>query len=262
MALFISALAVCRAKLFFPPRHTQMVICVADRKKKRLVWKVWTKWWLCETLAKGRSGAPTVQRLILTWIINNTRPCQPSILIYVSYFHSLFKGKTCVVHCLTETSLSWILWAIFDFFRLNIRLMWASLVRNVLPRPSLEVSHSSLAAATPSAPSPPLGAGVRVPQVPHITPQLRPPVKPKASQHAASWPPVDAGRLNVTHIIIHHHGELGKEGRDGELVCERGGTRAGLICPGQLKSLQPPLWTYSTSPSLTRSPQRSLSSDG
>jgi len=73
---------------------------------------------------------------------------------------------------------------------------------------------------------------------------------------------VDAGRFNVTHIIIHHRGELGKEGGDGELVCERGGARAGLICPGQLKSLQPPLWTYSTSPTLTRSPQPSLSSDG
>lgn len=101
--------------------------------------------------------------------------------------------------------------------------MWASLVRSVLPGPSLEVSHSSLAAATPPTLSPPLGVGVRVPQVPHITPQLRPPVQPKARQHAASWPPVDAGRLNVTHIIIHHRGELGKEGRDGELVCERGG---------------------------------------
>lgn len=36
--------------------------------------------------------------------------------------------------------------------------------------------------------------------------------------------PVDAGRLNVTHIIIHHHGELGKEGRDRRAgVKERGG---------------------------------------
>lgn len=32
MALF--ALAGCRAKLFFPLRHTLMVICVADRKRK------------------------------------------------------------------------------------------------------------------------------------------------------------------------------------------------------------------------------------
>lgn len=53
-------------------------------------------------------------------------------------------------------------------------------------------------------------------------------------------PPVDAGRLNVTHIIIHHHGELGKEGRDRRAgVKERGG-QGRTSCPGQLKSLQPP----------------------
>lgn len=52
-----------------------------------------------------------------------------------------------------------------------------------------------------------------MPQVPHIALQLRPPVKPRAGRRAASRPPADAGRRNMTHIIIRHSGELGKEGR-------------------------------------------------
>lgn len=118
--------------------------------------------------------------------------------------------------------------------------------------PRCRCPYSSLAAShAPLPPSAPPGVGVRVPQMPHITPRLRPPVQSKASQHAARWPPVDAGRLNVTHIIVHHGGEPGKEGGDGELVWERGGPGPDslfFLCPGQLKSLQPPLWTYSTSP--------------
>jgi len=172
------------------------------------------------------------------------------------YFHlhqlfpRSFKGKDlsfCVVYCLMETSLSWIIWAIRDFKLISgfCEPAWCATCcpdpRWRCPIPAWQLQH-------PPPHSPPLGVGVRVPQVPHITPQLRPPVQPKTSQHAASWPPVDAGRLNVTHIIIHRSRELGKEGRDGELVCERRGARAGLLCPGQLKSLQPPLWTYSTSP--------------
>lgn len=62
---------------------------------------------------------------------------------------------------------------------------------NVLPGPSPEVSASQpwqLQIPTPPFLTPfgVIGGGVRVPQVPHITPQLRPPVQPKASQHAAS----------------------------------------------------------------------------
>lgn len=106
--------------------------------------------------------------------------------------------------------------------------------------------YSSLAASNP--PLARTGAGVRVPQVPHITPQLRPPVQPKASQHAASWPPVDAGRLNVTHIIIHHREELGRGRRGWRAGVRERGPGPDSFCPGQLKSLQPPLWTYSTSP--------------
>lgn len=49
----------------------------------------------------------------------------------------------------------------------------------------------------------------------------------------------------------------------GELVWKSVGGQGRTSCPGQLKSLQPPpLWTYSTSPTLTRRPRPSLSSDG
>lgn len=211
----------------------------------------------------------TVQRLILTWIKNSTRLCQPSIFTCISYIQGLVKGRDlsfcvhwrCIAlqrpHCHE-------LWAIRDFKLISglCEPAWCIM----LPGPSLEVSSFQLGSfkSTPP-PTPPLvvqGGGVRVPQVPHITPQLRPPVQPKANQHAASWPPVDAGRLNVTHIIIHYRGELGKEGRDGGAGVRGGGPGPDSLCPGQLKSLQPPLWTYSTSPTLTRSPRPSLSSDG
>lgn len=82
------------------------------------------------------------------------------------------------------------------------------------PGPSQEVSPFQPGSFTSFPPTPASKGKVRVPQVPHITPQLRPPVQPKASQHVASGPPVVAGRRNVTHIIIHHSGEMGKEGRD------------------------------------------------
>lgn len=51
-----------------------------------------------------------------------------------------------------------------------------------------------------------------MPQVPHIALRLRPPVKLSAGRRAASRPPADAGRRNMTHITIRHSGELGKEG--------------------------------------------------
>lgn len=65
----------------------------------------------------------------------------------------------------------------------------------------------------------------------------------QARMLAASWPPVDEGRLNVTHIIIRYCGELGKDGGGyGELAWEEegGGPGPDSFCPGQLKSLQPP----------------------
>lgn len=148
------------------------------------------------------------------------------------------------VYCLTETSLSWIVshsWFL-KWYQAYVSQPGSTCCPDPRRRFPLS-SHGSF--KSPSLPSSPpfgvIGGGVRVPQMPHITPQLRPPVQPKASQHAASWPPVDAGRLNVTHIIIHHRGELGKDGRGRGSWCERGGGPGpDSFCPGQLKSLQPP----------------------
>lgn len=48
-----------------------------------------------------------------------------------------------------------------------------------------------------------------MPQVPHIALQVPPPVKPRAGWRVASRPPADAGRRNMTHIII-YRGEGGQ----------------------------------------------------
>lgn len=74
-ALF--ALAGRRAKLLFP-RRKQTVIWVAVSEKL-----VWTKWWLCETLAKGRSGALTVERSILTWTKKKKTPGLVALLFHL-----------------------------------------------------------------------------------------------------------------------------------------------------------------------------------
>ena len=210
------------------------MICVADRGK--LAWKVWTKWWLCEALARGRSGALTVQRSILTWI-HKQHQALSAFLFSFSCFRGLAEGRdfSSCVHwrCIALRKTSFVM-NYEPFVILNVisglrEPAWL----NLLPRPSLEASSFPAWQLQILPPSPLRGfGGVRVPQVPHITPQLRPPVQP--SQHAASWPPVDAGRLNVTHIIIHHRGELGKEGRDwgGAGVREEGGQGRTLFVQG------------------------------
>lgn len=169
------------------------------------------------TLANMRHGAPTFQRSIISQAVNNTR--LPTLGFHL-HLQDILKGNLILmcalkVHCLT------------DFFQHSIRLMWASLVQCA--------PHAHWRCINPSwqlHPHPLVWGKVRVPQVPHFTPQLRPRFQPKASQYAASWPPVDAGRHNVTHIIIHHCGELGKEGRDGELVVRGAGGQGRTLVQG------------------------------
>ncbi|RVE56692.1 hypothetical protein OJAV_G00223690 [Oryzias javanicus] len=99
------------------------------------------------------------------------------------------------------------------------------------PPPQLTRSAplSSLAAQPPA---PPGGLCLKVPHITPFSSDLLSSQK-QASMLQADLPPLsgggDSGRLNVTHIIIRRRGELGKDGRGGGLVWEKGRARAGLL---------------------------------